>query len=211
MGTRKLRRGRTAATLGAAAVMIAALSACQGPEGRSTVGAGTIGGAGAGAIAGRIISSNPWVIAGGALVGGVAGNQLIDKPATERQVREDRAAREASRDREAQRQEAARDREQQRKLDYERQSALQEEEVRREIEEQRLFEECERVQQDQAEAVDVSSAQRLLKAHGLYQGPIDGIFGPGTEQAVRQFEAKQGSPQTGKLTPTLMSQMRATL
>ena len=197
------RSGRSAATLGAAVVLVASLSACQaGPEGRSTVGVGTVGGAGAGAIAGRLISSNPWVVAGGALIGGVAGNQLVDKPAAQKQAREDAARREASRDREMQR-----------RLDYERQSALQEEEVRRQIEEQRLFEEWqrERVRQDATEDVDVSSAQRLLKAHGLYQGPVDGIFGPATEQAVRSFEAKQGSVQTGRLTPTLMSQMRATL
>ena len=59
--------------------------------------------------------------------------------------------------------------------------------------------------------MDVASAQRLLKAHGLYQGPVDGILGPGTEEAVRRFEAKQGRAQTGRLTPSLVSQMRATL
>ena len=203
----KNRPSRVAATLGAAALLAFALSSCTSASGEgSTVDTGTIGGAAAGGIAGALVSKNPLVIGGLAVAGGIAGNEFIDKPRAEKKRKQ------AAVDRRAEQRA-----EQRRRLEYERQSQLQEEEVRQQIEEQRLYEEWkkERVRSGQdgggGESVDIASAQRLLKAHGLYQGPVDGILGPGTEEAVRRFEAKQGRAQTGRLTPALMSQMRATL
>ncbi len=197
---------RSAATLGAAALLAIALSSCTSASGEgSTVDTGTIGGAAAGGIAGALISKNPLVIGGLAVAGGIAGNEFIDKPRADKKRQTAAAERQAEKERDARR-----------RLDYERQSQLQEEEVRQQIEEQRLYEEWkkERVRSGQdggnGESVDVASAQRLLKAHGLYQGPVDGILGPGTEEAVRRFEAKQGRAQTVRLTPSLVSQMRAT-
>ncbi len=195
--------GRRAAALAAAVLLTAALSACTSASGEgSTVDTGTIGGAAAGGLAGALVSKNPWVIGGLAVAGGIAGNELIDKPRAEEK-----------RKRAASQRQAEAERERQRQLEYERQSQLQREEVRQQIEEQRLYEEWkrERLRQGQDRPVDVSAAQRLLKAHGLYQGPVDGVYGSATEQAVRRFEAKQGRQQTGKLTPGLMSEMRATL
>ena len=198
---------RFAATLGAAAVLAISLSSCTSASGEgSTVDTGTIGGAAAGGVAGALLSKNPLVIGGLAVAGGIAGNEFIDKPRAEKKRQKASAERQAEKERDARR-----------RLEYERQSELQKEEVRQQIEEQRLYEEWknERVRSGQdgggGESVDVASAQRLLKAHGLYQGPVDGILGPGTEEAVRRFEAKQGRAQTGRLTPSLVSQMRATL
>jgi peptidoglycan hydrolase-like protein with peptidoglycan-binding domain len=121
--------------------------------------------------------------------------------------------------------EAASDREQQRRLDYERQSELQREETRRQIEEQRLFEEWKTQRASgvtgaaaanaQVAAVnqpaDVTAAQRLLTALGYYNGPADGQLGAQTRSAVMQFEANQGLPQTGVITPSIVSRMRASL
>lgn len=41
--------------------------------------------------------------------------------------------------------------------------------------------------------------QQTLQQQGMYKGKIDGVAGPQTEAAIRQFQAKYGLPQTGKL------------
>ncbi len=35
--------------------------------------------------------------------------------------------------------------------------------------------------------VDVYALQRKLKAKGYYKGPIDGVVGPGTRDALQRF------------------------
>jgi hypothetical protein len=45
----------------------------------------------------------------------------------------------------------------------------------------------------------VKQMQSSLKAHGLYNGPIDGIVGPQTNQALAAYRQKQGLPQTAVL------------
>ena len=44
---------------------------------------------------------------------------------------------------------------------------------------------------------DVAALQVGLYLHALYTGPIDGIFGPGTEVAVREFQRAKGLPASG--------------
>lgn len=46
---------------------------------------------------------------------------------------------------------------------------------------------------------DVRQAQSELKQQGLYQGRVDGKFGPQTRAAVSQFQRKNGLPQTASL------------
>jgi hypothetical protein len=41
--------------------------------------------------------------------------------------------------------------------------------------------------------------QRRLQAAGLYTGPIDGVPGPGTRTALRQYQVKHGLPATGEV------------
>lgn len=39
---------------------------------------------------------------------------------------------------------------------------------------------------------DIKSLQQYLKGIGIYSGAVDGIFGPATDSAVRQFQASNG-------------------
>jgi hypothetical protein len=164
---------------------------------------GTLGGAAAGGVLGSMVGSGRGrtaAIVGGALLGGVAGNQVVDRPVEERQRQEA---------------EASRDREMQRRLDFERQSALQNDQVQREIEERRLFDEWQRERaagsfsgSADAGSADVTTAQRYLIALGYYNGRIDGVAGPGTRAAVQRFQANRGLSQTGTITPDLLQEMR---
>jgi len=183
--------------------MMVALAGCEQPGGGPAQPAlGTLGGAAAGGALGSLVGSGSGrtaAIVGGALLGGIAGNQLVDRPVEQRQIAD---------------REAARDRELQRRLDFERMSALQQEQVQREIREQRLFEEWRSQRVGGAPVIgpgQITEAQRLLTAHGLYRGPISGTDGPQTQAAVRAFQRSQGLLETGVLTASLVTLMRATL
>ena len=76
-------------TRGAVLCALAALTACAGPGYQTPttspggIGLGTAGGAGAGALLGRVIAGkhdNTLAMLGGALAGAVAGNILVDRP-----------------------------------------------------------------------------------------------------------------------------------
>jgi len=45
----------------------------------------------------------------------------------------------------------------------------------------------------------VQRVQKQLQVAGLYSGPIDGVFGPQTKTALRQYQARHGLPATGEL------------
>lgn len=53
--------------------------------------------------------------------------------------------------------------------------------------------------QARASQQDVRQAQQALKEQGQDPGPIDGIMGPQTRRALREFQEKQGLEQTGTL------------
>ncbi|ATB37205.1 penicillin-resistant DD-carboxypeptidase [Cystobacter fuscus] len=42
-----------------------------------------------------------------------------------------------------------------------------------------------------ARGADVTELQRRLQRAGVFQGNVDGVFGPGTAEAVRQFQSSQ--------------------
>ena len=48
---------------------------------------------------------------------------------------------------------------------------------------------------------DVTALQKLLKADGLYSGPITGYFGAQTKTAVELFQKKHGLSQIGSVGP----------
>lgn len=52
-----------------------------------------------------------------------------------------------------------------------------------------------------AEGKQVEALQKLLMAHGINPGPIDGLFGPKTEAAVRRFQEKTGLQVDGIVGP----------
>ncbi len=189
----------------AAAVLVLALSACgSGEKGQTApIGLGTVGVGAAGAVGGAVIGKNPAIMVGGAIIGGLLGNEFIDKPAAQSRRRRAEAVHASQQYQEQRRQEAR-----------ERKSEQEEEEVRREAQQQRLQQQWQEEQMRLAENrdwVDVSSAQRLLAAHGHYEGPIDGANSPETQAAVRRYQAEHGLPQSGELSPELMQQMRASL
>ncbi len=168
---------------------------------------GTLGGAAAGGVLGSMVGSGRGrtaAIVGGAVLGGIAGNQLVDRPVEEQQ---------------RQQAEASRDREMQRQLDFQRQSALQADQVQRDIEERRLFEEWQRERASgsfsgsaaAASSADISQAQRYLTALGYYNGRIDGVNGASTRAAVERFQTNRGLPRTGTVTPALLQDMRGAI
>jgi peptidoglycan hydrolase-like protein with peptidoglycan-binding domain len=54
----------------------------------------------------------------------------------------------------------------------------------------------------------VADTQRELKQLGFYDGTIDGMRGPRTDQAVRDFEQAQGLKVTGEPSAMLLDMMR---
>lgn len=62
-------------------------------------------------------------------------------------------------------------------------------------------------------AVDQPSSlidlQIALREHGLYTGPLDGVLGPGTVEAIRAFERSIGAPVTGEPSDLLLAAARA--
>ena len=48
-------------------------------------------------------------------------------------------------------------------------------------------------------AVDVRGAQQTLRDKGFDPGPVDGVMGPRTTAAVRDFQSKEGLTATGQL------------
>lgn len=55
----------------------------------------------------------------------------------------------------------------------------------------------------------ISEAQVLLNALGYNAGAPDGQLGANTRQAILSFQAANGLPQSGQVTPTLVRQLRA--
>jgi peptidoglycan hydrolase-like protein with peptidoglycan-binding domain len=54
----------------------------------------------------------------------------------------------------------------------------------------------------------VANIQRELTQLGLYEGSADGMLGPRTDQAIREFEKSQGVKITGEPSTTLLDMMR---
>jgi peptidoglycan hydrolase-like protein with peptidoglycan-binding domain len=46
---------------------------------------------------------------------------------------------------------------------------------------------------------DAKSAQESLKAKGLYDGEVDGVMGPKTRRALREYQKSEGLAVTGRL------------
>lgn len=55
----------------------------------------------------------------------------------------------------------------------------------------------------------VKKAQETLQALGMYDGAVDGLMGPGTAAAVRDFQSQSGLDVTGKLDLKTMKEIRS--
>ncbi len=53
----------------------------------------------------------------------------------------------------------------------------------------------------------VTNVQQTLKQQGLYNGPVDGNWGPETQTAVKDFQKKENLPATGELDAQTMSKL----
>ncbi len=60
-----------------------------------------------------------------------------------------------------------------------------------------------------ASAATVRQTQRELKAEGYYHGRIDGIAGPQTRGALRQYQRDNALPVTGRLTASTANRLGA--
>lgn len=56
----------------------------------------------------------------------------------------------------------------------------------------------------------VKSAQKMLQSMGLYQGALDGIYGPKTEQAVKRYQQSQGLRVDGVIGPNTWGALSGT-
>lgn len=53
----------------------------------------------------------------------------------------------------------------------------------------------------------VATVQKLLQTLGYKPGPVDGIFGPRTAAAIREFESKSGLQPSGQVSETLLAKL----
>jgi Putative peptidoglycan binding domain len=53
-----------------------------------------------------------------------------------------------------------------------------------------------------------SAVQTELARRGYYHGPIDGVIGFGSREAIRDFQEAQGRPATGLIDPALLKALR---
>jgi peptidoglycan hydrolase-like protein with peptidoglycan-binding domain len=57
---------------------------------------------------------------------------------------------------------------------------------------------------------DVTAVQRQLASLSLFDGTVDGMYGPRTANSIRAFEAKLGRPVRGQLTPDIVALITST-
>jgi len=55
---------------------------------------------------------------------------------------------------------------------------------------------------------DIADMQEKLQALGLFDGAVDGYYGPQTANAIRAFEIRNGLPRTGAATPQVLDAVR---
>lgn len=56
---------------------------------------------------------------------------------------------------------------------------------------------------------DIAAMQEKLKQLGLFDGTVDGYYGPKTADAIRAFEQRHGLPRTGAASPQVIEAVRS--
>ena len=209
MGCSEMPAMLTTRRIGPASVLaLALLGGCQQnggesfgePPGSGEVSpvAGALGGAGLGALAGRLIAGghdNSEAMLGGALIGGLGG--LISSEVYDQHKTQENQSQQLS--------------EQQ---SYAQNQLAQQEAANRQLESQNLYEQWGQGQGYGGPVnapADVTTAQRMLTVLGMYSGPIDGQNGPQTSVAVAEFQKSRGLPTTGNVTPSLLQMMKVAI
>jgi peptidoglycan hydrolase-like protein with peptidoglycan-binding domain/predicted small secreted protein len=64
-----------------------------------------------------------------------------------------------------------------------------------------------RASSSSARSDDIKQVQTALQTQGLYHGPVDGIYGPGTRNAVKKYQSQAGITQTGQLDQQTMQDL----
>ena len=165
------------------------------PPGEVSPMLGALGGAGAGALAGRLIAGkhdNTGAIVGGALVGGLGG--MLGTSVYNRDKQQQQQLQGT-----------------QQQLGYTQAQLAQQEALNQQLESQRVYQQwggSHGYGPPPASADQVKDAQRMLTALAYYAGPIDGLAGPKTRSAITTFQQRQGQPATGVVTPGLLDQLR---
>ena len=177
------------------------LTEAQGPEmgqsGQISPLAGTLGGAGIGALAGRLLAGshdNAAAVLGGALIGGLAGNLGTN---AYNQHKEQQTTQQYARQ----------------QLAFTQSQQAQQEALNQQLESQDLYDQWGRSQgaAPPASRDQITTAQRMLTVLGLYNGTIDGVNGPATSTAIAEFQKSRGMPVTGNVTPQLLSMMKVAI
>lgn len=65
-----------------------------------------------------------------------------------------------------------------------------------------------RPRQSQPDRSTIETVQRQLKDRGYYDGPIDGLAGRQTIDAVREYQADKGMPVTGEISPAVIADLQ---
>ena len=138
------------------------------PPGEVSPMLGTLGGAGAGALAGRLIAGghdNGAAILGGALIGGLGGmlgTSVYNRDKQQQQLQGT-----------------------QQQLGYTQAQLAQQELLNQQLESQRVYQQWGRQPRLHAapspDPAQVKDAQRMLTALAYYNGPVDGLMGPGDQ------------------------------
>src|SRR3954467_8272146 len=171
-------------------------SAQSAPPGAVSPMLGALGGAGAGALAGRLIAGkkdNTGAIVGGALVGGLGG--MLGTSAYNRGKQQQQQQQQAT----------------QQQLAYTQAQLAQQESLNQQLESQRVYQQwggSHGYGPPPPDPAQVKDAQRMLTALAYYNGPVDGLMGPATSSAIANFQRRQGQPVTGVFTPGLLDQLR---
>ena len=156
---------------------------------------GTLGGAGAGALAGRLIAGghdNGAAIVGGALIGGLGG--MLGTSAYNRGKQQQ------------QQQQAT-----QQQLAYTQAQLAQQEALNQQLESQRVYQQwggSHGYGPPPPDPAQVKDAQRMLDRAGLLRRPDRRPGGPQDPIAITTFQRRQGQPATGVVTPGLLDQLR---
>jgi hypothetical protein len=180
------------ATLGLAGCQQNGMGMGGSEEGGVSPIAGTLGGAGLGALAGRLIAGshgNSAAMLGGALIGGLGG--LLGTTMYNRRESE------------------------QQQLSTTKAALAQQEQINQQLHAQQLYSGWAETHGGTAPPInsprDVQAAQGLLAGLGFYRGPVDGQFGPMTRDAVLSFQNSRGLQPTGVVTPALVQQLRGAI